>query len=137
MVLVPGKTKYRKHQRRRLRGKASAGTELFYGEFGLQSLECAYLTVNQIESARKALTHHLKRGGKVWVRMLADKIKTARAAETRMGGGKGAPAAFVAPVRRGHILFEIGGIKFEDAKEALRLASFKLPIATRFVEKYK
>ena len=100
MVLFPTKTRNRKHQRRRVRGKASRGVSLNFGEYGLQSLECAHLTTNQIEAARKALTHHLKRGGKVWVRVLADKIMTARAAETRMGGGKGAPVAFVATVQQ-------------------------------------
>jgi large subunit ribosomal protein L16 len=136
MGLIPTKTKYRKHQRMRVRGKASAGAVVNFGEFGLQSLECAHLTTNQIEAARKALTHYLKRGGKVWVRAFADKIITARAAETRMGGGKGAPVAYVAPVRRGHIIFEIGGTSRDDAKAALRLAAFKLPIKTRFVEKH-
>lgn len=135
MALVPKKTKFRKHQRRRLRGRASAGAFIHFGEFGLQAMECAYLTVNQIESARKALTHHLKRGGKVWIRPMADKIKTAKAAETRMGSGKGAPVAFVAPVKRGHIIIEIGGVPKEDAKEAMRLAASKLPIEVRFVEK--
>ncbi|MFH1347898.1 MAG: 50S ribosomal protein L16 [Candidatus Margulisiibacteriota bacterium] len=135
MVLFPSKTKYRKHQRRRVRGKASAGAEISFGEFGLQTLESGHLTTNQIEAARKALTHYLKRGGKVWVRVLADKVVTARAAETRMGGGKGAPVAFVAPIRRGHIIFEIGGTSLEDARQALRLATFKLPIKTRFVVK--
>jgi len=135
MVLFPAKTKFRKHQRRRVRGKASGGATINFGEFGLQVLECGHLTTNQIEAARKALTHHLKRGGKVWVRALADKILTARAAETRMGGGKGAPVKFVAPVRRGHIIFEIGGTSISDAKAALRLAAFKLPLKTRFVEK--
>ena len=136
MVLFPAKTKFRKHQRRRVRGRASAGVEIHFGEFGLQVLECGHLTTNQIEAARKALTHHLKRGGKVWVRVLADKVITARAAETRMGGGKGAPVKFVAAVRRGHIIFEIGGTSLADAKEALRLAAFKLPYKTRFVEKH-
>lgn len=135
MGLVPTKTKYRKHQRRRLRGKATRGNGIVFGEFGLQALKNVYLTTNQIESARKALTHYLKRGGKVWVRVFADKIKTAKAAETRMGGGKGAPVAFVAPVKCGHIIFEIGGVAKADAKAALDLASFKLPIDTRFVEK--
>jgi large subunit ribosomal protein L16 len=135
MVLFPAKTKFRKHQRRRNRGKASAGASLNLGEFGLQVMETTHLTTNQIEAARKALTGYLKRGGKVWVRVLADKIKTARAAETRMGGGKGAPVAFIAPVRRGHIIFEIGGIARQEAKAALRLASYKLPVKTRFVEK--
>jgi large subunit ribosomal protein L16 len=135
MVLVPAKTKFRKHQRRRVRGRASAGATINFGEFALQSLECGHLTVNQVEAARKALTHYLKRGGKVWLRVFADKIVTARAAETRMGGGKGAPVGFVAPVKRGHIIFEIAGTSQTDAKEALRLASFKLPIKTRFVAK--
>lgn len=135
MVLVPAKTKFRKHQRGRVRGRASAGATVNFGEYGLQALECGHLTTNQIEAARKALTHYLKRGGKVWVRVFADKIITARAAETRMGGGKGAPVAFVAPVRRGHIIFEVAGISHAEAAEALALAGFKLPVATRFVAK--
>jgi len=135
MVIFPAKTKFRKHQRRRLRGKASAGAVINYGEYGLQSLECGYITTNQIESARKALTHYLKRGGKVWIRVFADKIKTAKAAETRMGGGKGAPVGFLAPVKRGHILFEIGGVNYADAKEAFGLAAYKLPLETRIVVK--
>lgn len=135
MVLFPAKTKFRKSQRRRNWGKATGGATLTFGEFGLQSLECYHLTTNQIEAARKALTHYLKRGGKVWLRVLADKIVTARAAESRMGGGKGAPIGFVAPVKRGTMIFEISGVPMEDAKQAFRLASFKLPIETRFVEK--
>ncbi len=135
MVLFPAKTKFRKHQRRRVRGKASAGASINFGEYGLQTLECGHLTTNQIEAARKALTHYLRRGGKVWVRVLADKILTARAAETRMGGGKGAPIGFVAAIRRGHVIFEVGGTSLEDAREALRLASYKLPMKTRFVVK--
>ena len=135
MVLIPAKTKFRKHQRGRVRGRASAGAAINFGEFGLQAMECGHLTTNQIEAARKALTHYLKRGGKVWMRAFADKVITARAAETRMGGGKGAPIGFVAPVKRGHIIFEIGAISIADPKEALRLASFKLPIKTRFVVK--
>lgn len=135
MALIPAKTKFRKHQKRRVRGKATGGAAVNFGEFGLQSLACGHLTTNQIEAARKALTHYLKRGGKVWVRVFADKIITARAAETRMGGGKGAPVGYVAPVRRGHMIFEIAGIPREAAKQALRLASFKLPLPTRFVEK--
>ena len=133
--LFPARTKFRKHQRRRVRGKASRGATLFFGEYGLQCLDCGHLTTNQIESARKALTHHFKRGGRVWLRVFADKIITGRAAETRMGGGKGAPLGYVIPVRRGKIIFEVAGIALAEAKEALRLASFKLPVATRFVEK--
>jgi large subunit ribosomal protein L16 len=127
VALIPAKTKFRKHQRRRLRGKAARGNTLNYGEFGLQSLECAYLTTNQIEAARKTITHHFKRGGKIWLRVFAD--------EVRMGGGKGAPARFVAPVKRGHIIFEVAGVSREDALEAMRLAGFKLPVATRMVVK--
>jgi large subunit ribosomal protein L16 len=135
VVLVPAKTKFRKHQRGRVRGKATRGSTLSFGEYGLQSIECGYLTVNQIESARKTLAHYFKRGGKIWLRVFADKIFTARAAETRMGGGKGAPVKFAAPVRRGHIILEVAGVTVEEAREALRLASFKLPLATRVVEK--
>jgi len=135
MGLFPVKTKFRKWQRRRNRGKASTGVTLNHGEFGMQALENGFLTTNQIESARKALTHHLKRGGKVWVRAFADKIITARAAETRMGGGKGAPVGFVAPIKRGKILFEIAGVPEAEAKEALRLAGFKLPLEARFITK--
>lgn len=135
MPLVPGKTKFRKNQRRRLKGRASIGCTLHFGEFGLQTLDCAHLTVNQIEAARKTMAHYFKRGGKIWVRLLADKTMTSRPAETRMGGGKGAPAMFVAPVRRGRILFEVAGVKKEDAIEAFRLAGHKLPVMTRFVEK--
>lgn len=135
MALVPAKTKFRKHQRGRLRGRASAGNRLGAGEFGLQAVECGYLTTNQVEAARKSLAHTFARGGKIWLKVFADKIVTARAAETRMGGGKGAPVKFVAPVKRGHIIFEVAGIKPEEAKAALRLAAFKLPIATRIVGK--
>ncbi|MDD5382189.1 MAG: 50S ribosomal protein L16 [Candidatus Margulisbacteria bacterium] len=135
MPLIPAKTKFRKNQRGRVRGVAATGTTINFGEFGLQMIECGHLTTNQIEAARKALTHQLKRGGKVWVRTVADKVITARPAETRMGGGKGAPVAFVVPVRRGHIVFEIAGIPLADAKEAFRLASFKLPLKTRVVVK--
>ncbi|MDD5593287.1 MAG: 50S ribosomal protein L16 [Candidatus Margulisbacteria bacterium] len=133
--MVPKKTKFRKHQRGRLRGRATGGATLMFGEYGLQSLDCGYLTTNQVEAARKSLAHFFKRGGKIWLRVFADKIETARAAETRMGGGKGAPVRFVAPVKRGHIIFEVAGVTAEEAKEALRLASFKLPLATRLVAK--
>ena len=133
MVLQPGKTKFRKAQRGRVRGKAATGNSLIYGEFGLQSLESGYLKVNQVESARKAIMHYLKRGGKVWIRVLADKPYSARPAETRMGGGKGAPVYFRAAVRTGHIIFEIAGVSKEEAEEAMQLAAFKLPLMTRMV----
>jgi len=109
--------------------------DVSFGDFGLQVTETGFLKTNQIESARKALTHHLKRGGKVWVRVLADRPYTARAAETRMGGGKGAPVGFRAAVRRGHIIFEIAGVSKTDAAEAFRLAAHKLPLSTRMVSK--
>ncbi|MBN3032757.1 MAG: 50S ribosomal protein L16 [Candidatus Saganbacteria bacterium] len=135
MALVPKKTKFRKHQRGRLRGQAAGGATLSFGEFGLQSTECGYLTTNQVEAARKSLAHYFKRGGKIWLRVFADKIFSARAAETRMGGGKGAPAKFVAPVKRGHVIFEVAGVTPEEAAAALRLAGHKLPLATRMVSK--
>lgn len=135
MVLVPGKTKFRKHQRRRLRGRATLGATINFGEYGLQSIEVGYLSTNQIESARKTIAHHFKRGGKIWLRVFADKIVTAKAAETRMGGGKGAPVRFEAPVKRGHIIFEVAGVTELEAREALRLAAYKLPLATRVVVK--
>ncbi len=134
MVLQPAKTKFRKYQRGRIRGKASAGTSLTFGEYGVQAAELGYLKTNQIESARKALTHHLKRGGKVWVKVLTDKPYSSRPAETRMGGGKGAPVGYVAGVKPGHILFEIAGVSEKEAEEAFRLASFKLPIKVRMVK---
>lgn len=133
MALQPAKTKFRKAQRGRVRGFASRGNNLIYGEYGLQSLQSGYLKTNQIESARKAIMHYLKRGGKVWIRVLADKPYTSRPAETRMGGGKGAPMGFVAAVKTGHIIFEIAGVKENEAQEAMRLAAFKLPLKTRMV----
>ena len=134
MVLQPARTKFRKSQRRRIRGYASAGNKLNFGEFGLQAAEIGHLKTNQIESARKALTHHLKRGGKVWVRVLADKPYSSRPAETRMGGGKGAPVGYLAGIKPGHILFEIAGVAEKEAIEAFRLASFKLPLKVKVVK---
>ncbi|MBU0687160.1 MAG: 50S ribosomal protein L16 [Candidatus Margulisbacteria bacterium] len=137
MALIPKKTKFRKAQRLNLKGrKASAGSTLCFGEFGLQVLEFYWLKTTQIESARKAITHCLKRGGKVWIRVCADKPYSARAAETRMGSGKGEPVGYAAVVKPGHILFEIAGVSEEVAKEAMRLAGHKLPVETRFVVKH-
>lgn len=135
LVLEPKRTKFRKAQRRRVRGKATKGSTVLYGEYGLQSLESGYLKTNQVEAARKALTRYVKRGGKIWLRVLADKPYTARPAETRMGGGKGAPIGFLAPVRRGKIVMEIAGVTQSDAVKGFRLASSKLPLKMRIVIK--
>jgi len=135
MAIVPKKTKYRKSQRRRMRGVALRGCELSFGEYGLQAQEPAWLKTKQIEAARRAIAHYVKRGGKLWIRICADKPVTARAAETRMGGGKGAPEYFAAVVKPGHIIFELAGVKREEAEKGMRLASNKLPIKTRFVTK--
>lgn len=135
MVLQPRKVKFRKDQRGKRRGIATRGQYLCFGEYGLQALECCWLKTNQIESARKAITHFIKRGGKLWVRILADKSSTARPAETRMGGGKGDPAYYVAVIKPGKILFELAGVSKVDAAEAMRLAGHKLPLKTRMVEK--
>lgn len=135
MALQPKQTKYRKGQRRRLRGAATSGTGIHFGEFGLQALETGMVTGRQIEAARKALAHFLKRGGKVWIRIFPDKPMTARPAETRMGGGKGAPAYYVAAVKRGRMLFELGGVPEVEAREAFRLAGHKLSLSTRIVAK--
>jgi len=132
-MLMPKRVKYRKQQRGRRRGKAYRGSEINFGEFGLKALEPAWLTNKQIEAARVALTRHIKRGGKVWVRIFPDKPVTVKPAETRMGKGKGAPDHWVAVVRPGRILFELEGVTPLLAKEALSLASAKLPIRTKFV----
>ncbi|MFC1771298.1 50S ribosomal protein L16 [Candidatus Margulisiibacteriota bacterium] len=134
-MLVPKKTKYRKYQRRRNRGKASAGCLINFGEFGLQALEAKGISERQIESARRAMTRYIKRGGKVWIRIFPDKSMTKLPAETRMGKGKGDPEYWVANVKPGKILFELSGIDREVAKEALRLAAHKLPLKVKFLEK--
>jgi large subunit ribosomal protein L16 len=125
--------KYRKSQKGRRRGKANSGTTITFGDFGLQALEPAWLTARQIEAARRAITRHIRRGGNVWIRIFPDKPITKKAAETRMGSGKGAPDHWVAVVRPGRILFEMTGVAEDVAKEAMRLASHKLPIETRFI----
>ena len=132
-MLQPKRVKWRKHHRGRRRGLASGGNSVAFGDFGLQALEAAWIDSRQIESARRAITHHVKRGGKVWIRVFPDKSVTQKPAETRMGKGKGAPDHWVAVVKPGRILFEIAGIPEADAREALRLASHKLPIRARFV----
>ena len=135
MLLAPSRQKYRKQHRGRMRGEAQRGSTIAFGEFALQSLEPCWLAARQIEAARIAMTRYIKRGGKVWIRVFPDKPVTSKPAETRMGSGKGAPDHWVAVVKPGRILFEIGGIREEVAKEAMRLAAQKLPIQTRFLTK--
>jgi large subunit ribosomal protein L16 len=133
-VLSPKKIKYRKKQKGRLKGKTSSkGGTLEFGDFGLQALECGLMTSQQIESARVAMTRHVKRGGKIWIRIFPDKPLTKKPAETRMGKGKGAPESWVAVVKPGRILYEMEGVGESVAAEAFRLASHKLPFSTRFV----
>jgi large subunit ribosomal protein L16 len=133
-VLSPKKIKYRKRQKGRLKGKAfSKGSSLEFGDFGLQALECGLMTSQQIEAARVAITRHVKRGGKIWIRVFPDKPLTKKPAETRMGKGKGAPESWVAVVKPGRILYEMEGVVESVASEAFRLAGHKLPFSTRFV----
>jgi large subunit ribosomal protein L16 len=132
-MLQPKRVKYRKVHRGRLKGKAQSGNTIAFGEYGLQALEPAWLTSRQIEAARRAITRHIRRGGKVWIRIFPDKPVSKKPAETRMGGGKGGPDHWVAVVKPGRVLFELSGVKGETAEEALRLASHKLPINTRCI----
>ena len=132
-MLMPKKVKYRKQQRGRRTGKAWRGSELAFGDFGLKALACAWVTDRQIEAARVAMTHFIKRGGKVWIRLCPDKPITKKPAETRMGKGKGAPEQWVAVIRPGKILFEMEGVTRDVAEEAMRLAACKLPIPCRLV----
>ena len=132
-MLMPKRVKYRRVMRGRLKGKATRGNTVTYGDFGLQALEPAWITSNQIEAARIAMTRYIKRGGQVWIKIFPDKPITEKPAETRMGSGKGSPEYWVAVVKPGRVMFEIGGISEEVAREALRLAAHKLPIKTRFV----
>ena len=134
-MLLPKRVKYRRVHRGRLTGKASRGTQVTYGDFGLVSLEPAWITSNQIEAARIAMTRYIKRGGQVWIKIFPDKPITAKPAETRMGSGKGSPEYWVAVVKPGRVLFEVAGVDESLSREALRLASHKLPITTKFVTK--
>lgn len=134
-MLMPKKVKHRKEHRGRMKGKATRGNTVAFGEYGLQALEPSWIDSRQIESARRTITHHLKRGGKVWIRIFPAKPVTAKPAETRMGSGKGAPDHWVAVVKPGRVLFEVGGVRRELAEEAMRLASHKLPIKTKFITK--
>jgi large subunit ribosomal protein L16 len=132
-MLQPKKVKYRKCQKRRLRGKARRGNVVSFGDFGLQATDTGFISARQIEAARIAMTRHIKRGGKVWIRVFPDKPISKKPAETRMGKGKGNPEAWVAPVKRGRVLYELEGVTPQIAREAMRLAAHKLPIRTRFV----
>ena len=134
-MLQPKRVKYRKNHKGRRRGKAQAGNTVVFGDFGLQAAECAWLTSRQIEAARRAMTRYVRRGGKIWIRIFPDKPVTAKPAETRMGSGKGSLDHWVAVVKPGRVLFEMGGVDEDVARGAMRLASYKLPISTEFVIK--
>ncbi|HEV2249638.1 MAG TPA: 50S ribosomal protein L16 [Candidatus Limnocylindria bacterium] len=134
-MLQPKRLKHRKFQRGRMKGTASGGAFLAFGDYALQAQEPCWMTARQIESARRAIVHHLKRGGKVWIRIFPDKPVTKKPAEVRMGSGKGAPDHWVAVVKPGRILFELAGVDRSLAKEAMRLASYKLPIKTKFLSR--
>ena len=134
-MLMPRKVKHRKQQRGRMNGLAPGGTEVTHGDYGIQALEPGWVTARQIEAARIAMTRHVRRGGKVWINVFPDKPVTAKPAETRMGSGKGNPEFWVAVVKPGRILFEMEGVPEADAREALRLASHKLPLPTQFVSR--
>ena len=132
-MLMPKKVKFRKQQRGRMKGKAWKGSSLEFGDFGLKTLDAAWITDRQIEAGRVAMTRFVKRGGKVWIRIFPDKPVTKKPAETRMGKGKGSPEYWVAPVKPGRILYEMEGVTEDLAKQAMRLAAQKLPVRTRFV----
>lgn len=132
-MLSPKRTKFRKQQRGRMRGVATRGNNLNFGEFGLQATEPSWITARQIEAGRRAMTRYIRRGGKIWIRIFPDKPVTMRPAETRMGSGKGSPEYWVAVVKPGRILYEISGVTEEIAREAMRLAANKLPIKTKFI----
>lgn len=132
-MLMPSRVKHRKQMRGRNRGTANRGTEVSFGEYGLQALEPIWLDSRQIEAARRVITRYIRRGGKVWIRVFPDKPVTKKPAETRMGKGKGAPDHFVAVIKPGNIIFELSGVPEDVAKEAMRLASYKLPVRTRFL----
>ncbi|MCI5810768.1 MAG: 50S ribosomal protein L16 [Clostridiales bacterium] len=134
-MLLPKRVKYRRVHRGRMKGRALRGNKVNYGEYGLMALEPAWITSNQIEAARIAMTRYIKRGGQVWIKIFPDKPVTEKPAETRMGSGKGSPEYWVAVVKPGRVMFEISGIDEATAKEAMRLAGHKLPIKTKFVKK--
>jgi large subunit ribosomal protein L16 len=135
-MLMPKRVKYRKQMRGRLKGRASRGVEISFGEYGLQALEPCWITSRQIEAARRAIVRHAKRRGKLWIRIFPDKPVTSKPAETRMGKGKGSVDHWVAVVKPGRVLFEIAGVSEEIAREAMRLASYKLPTKTQFIARH-
>ncbi|MDR2038072.1 MAG: 50S ribosomal protein L16 [Bacteroidales bacterium] len=132
-MLQPKKTKFRRRQKGRMKGNSQRGHELSFGSFGIKTLDCAWITGRQIEAARQAITRYMKREGQLWIRIFPDKPITKKPAEVRMGKGKGAPEGFVAPITPGRIMFEIEGVPYEIAKEALRLGAQKLPVHTKLV----
>lgn len=134
-MLMPKRVKFRREHRGKMRGRAKGGTEVTFGEYGLQALEASWITNRQIEAARIAMTRYMKRGGKVWIKIFPDKPYTAKPLEVRMGSGKGAPEGWVAVVKPGKVMFEIAGVSEEVAREALRLASHKLPIRTKVIKR--
>ena len=134
-MLLPKRVKYRRVHRGRMKGKALRGNQVTYGEFGIMATEPAWVTSNQIEAARIAMTRYIRRGGQVWIKIFPDKPVTEKPAETRMGSGKGSPEYWVAVVKPGRVMFEMSGVSEDDAKEAMRLASHKLPIKCKFVKK--
>ena len=136
-MLMPKRVKYRRQQRGRMKGLSKGGTTIEFGEYGLQAMEPSWITSHQIEAARIAMTRHIKRGGKVWIRIFPDKPVTEKPAETRRGKGKGTPEYFVAVVKPGRIMFELSGVKEDTARAAMRLAASKLPIKTKFVMREK
>ena len=136
-MLMPKRVKYRRVHRGRMKGKAQRGNTLTYGEYGLQALESAWITSNQIEAARRAMTRYIKRGGNIWIKIFPDKPVTEKPAETRMGSGKGAPEYWVSVVKPGRIMFEMSGVSDEIAREAMRLAAMKLPIKSKIVMREK
>lgn len=135
MVLIPKRVKYRRQHRGRMKGQSKGGSTIGFGEFGLQALEPAWITSQQIEAARIAMTRHIKRGGKVWIKIFPHKPVTEKPAETRMGSGKGSPEYWVAVVKPGRVLFELAGVSEEVAREAMRLAAHKLPVKTKFIQR--
>lgn len=134
-MLMPKRVKYRRQHRGRMKGKSKGGTEITHGEYGLQALEPCWITSQQIEAARIAITRHIKRGGKVWIKIFPDKPVTEKPAETRMGKGKGSPEYWVAVVKPGRIMFELSGVSENVARRAMELASSKLPIKTKFIKR--